>query len=181
MLKNCVGGKMSQSEKRDVESGVVVAGGALYPAMLENPQLRWSFIRKVYAIVTAQLLLTIAVASVVVFVRPVAYFFLTSTQGLILYLLLIIVPFTSELLCLLASCIFHRLFVVTLSSFLIFVSLISFAALCPLYCYHKKYPLNYFLLSIFTISLSFLIGLTCAFVSGKSSKINLYLFFCFQL
>ncbi|WJX15794.1 hypothetical protein P8452_05895 [Trifolium repens] len=42
--------------------------------MHENPELRWSFIRKVYSIITLQLLLTIAVVSVVVFVPAVTNF-----------------------------------------------------------------------------------------------------------
>jgi len=44
---------------------------------------------------------------------------------------------------------------------------VPFLVLCPLYYYHQKHPLNYFLLGIFTISLAFVIGLTCAFTSGK--------------
>lgn len=83
--------------KRDVESGG--DGNAnprpLYPAMLENPQLRWAFIRKVYTILTIQLLLTIAVASVVVFVRPIALFFVSSPGGLALYIVLLIAPLIS--------------------------------------------------------------------------------------
>lgn len=84
--------------KTDVESGGGGGGSSrtLYPTMLENPQLRWSFIRKVYSIITFQLLLTVAVASVVVFVRPVANFFVGSTQGLIVFIVLMIVPFISE-------------------------------------------------------------------------------------
>jgi FtsH-binding integral membrane protein len=84
------------SEKRDLENGTTTTETrTLYPMMLENPQLRWSFIRKVYSIITFQLLLTIAVASVVVFVPPIAHFFVSSTQGLILYIVLIFVPFIS--------------------------------------------------------------------------------------
>jgi len=40
------------------------------------------------------------------------------------------------------------------------------AALCPLYYYHQKHPVNYLLLGVFTISLAFVVGLTCAFTSG---------------
>jgi FtsH-binding integral membrane protein len=83
------------SEKRDLENGTTTETRTLYPMMLENPQLRWSFIRKVYSIITFQLLLTIAVASVVVFVPPIAHFFVSSTQGLVLYIVLIFVPFIS--------------------------------------------------------------------------------------
>ncbi|XP_061366989.1 protein LIFEGUARD 4-like [Gastrolobium bilobum] len=132
MCKGCVG---NMFRKRDVESGGGGGGDRiLYPMMLENPQLRWSFIRKVYSIIAFQLLLTIAVASVVVFVHPIAHFFVGSTQGLVLFIILIIAPFIT---------------------------------LCPLYYYHQKHPLNYFLLFIFTVTLAFAVGLTCAFTSGK--------------
>ncbi|KAF8392328.1 hypothetical protein HHK36_022670 [Tetracentron sinense] len=73
----------------DVEAG----NRQLYPMMLESPELRWSFIRKVYAIMSVQLILTIAVASVVVTVRPIAYFFVSTGTGLALYIVLIIMPF----------------------------------------------------------------------------------------
>ncbi|OAY61634.1 protein LIFEGUARD 4 [Manihot esculenta] len=116
--------------KSDVEAGT----RPLYPMMLESPQLRWAFIRKVYSILSFQLLATIAVASVVVSVHPIANFFVSTGTGLALYIVLIITPFV---------------------------------ALCPLYYYHQKHPVNYLLLGIFTISLSFAVGLTCAFTSGK--------------
>ncbi|XP_047951944.1 protein LIFEGUARD 2-like [Salvia hispanica] len=76
-------------DKYDVESG----SQPLYPMMLESPELRWSFIRKIYSIVSIQLLLTIAVASVVVTVHPISNFFATTTTGLVLYILLVITPF----------------------------------------------------------------------------------------
>nr|CAN81203.1 hypothetical protein VITISV_035442 [Vitis vinifera] len=91
--------------KSDVEAGA----RPLYPMMLENPQLRWAFIRKIYSIVAVQLLLTIAVAAVVV------------------------------------------------------------TLLCPLYYYHQRHPVNYLLLGVFTVSLAFVVGLTCAFTSGLES------------
>lgn len=117
--------------KTDVEAGGV---RPLYPMMLESPELRWSFIRKVYSIITIQLLATIAVASVVVTVHPIAHFFVSTSGGLALYIILIITPFI---------------------------------VLCPLFYYHQKHPVNYVLLGIFTISLAFAVGLTCAFTSGK--------------
>ncbi|KAG8389306.1 hypothetical protein BUALT_Bualt02G0215700 [Buddleja alternifolia] len=76
-------------QKTDVESG----SRPLYPMMLESPELRWSFIRKIYTIVSIQLLLTIAVASVVVTVHPISRFFTTTGAGLALYIVLIITPF----------------------------------------------------------------------------------------
>ncbi|XP_018856329.1 protein LIFEGUARD 2 [Juglans regia] len=114
----------------DLEAGA----RPLYPVMLESPELRWAFIRKIYSIITIQLLATIAVAAVVVSIHPIAYFFVSTGAGLALYIVVIILPFL---------------------------------VLCPLFYYHQKHPLNYLLLGIFTVSLAFVVGLTCAFTSGK--------------
>ncbi|XP_052170011.1 protein LIFEGUARD 2-like [Diospyros lotus] len=116
--------------KNDVESGA----RPLYPTMLESPELRWSFIRKIYSILTLQLLVTVAVAAVVVSVHPIAVFFSTTGAGLALYIVLIITPFI---------------------------------VLCPLYYYSQRHPVNYILLGLFTVTLAFAVGLTCAFTSGK--------------
>ncbi|KAG2697026.1 hypothetical protein I3760_07G087000 [Carya illinoinensis] len=116
--------------KTDLEAGA----RPLYPMMLESPELRWAFIRKIYSIITIQLLATIAVAAVVVSVHPIADFFVSTGAGLALYIVIIILPFL---------------------------------VLCPLFYYHQKHPLNYLLLGIFTVSLAFVVGLTCAFTSGK--------------
>ncbi|KAA8550827.1 hypothetical protein F0562_002511 [Nyssa sinensis] len=116
--------------KNDVEAG----SRPLYPAMLENPALRWAFIRKIYSILSFQLLLTIAVASVVVTVPAIATFFVATPGGLAIYILLIIVPFI---------------------------------ILIPMYYYHQRHPVNFILLGLFTVSLAFVVGLTCAFTSGK--------------
>lgn len=78
--------------KNDLEGGAV----PLYPMMLESPELRWAFIRKIYSILTVQLILTIAVASIVVAVRPVQEFFATTAAGLALYIVLIITPFIGK-------------------------------------------------------------------------------------
>ncbi|KAJ8497931.1 hypothetical protein OPV22_008483 [Ensete ventricosum] len=114
----------------DAESGAQ----PLYPAMLEPPDLRWAFIRKIYSILVIQMVLTVAVASVVVAVRPVSQFFVSSAAGLGLYIFLIILPFI---------------------------------VLCPLYYYYQHHPWNFLLLGVFTVSISFAVGLTCAFTSGK--------------
>ncbi|KAL1197611.1 Protein LIFEGUARD 2 [Cardamine amara subsp. amara] len=116
--------------KHDLES----AQTPLYPMMLESPELRWSFIRKVYSIISIQLLATIAVAATVVTVHPISVFFTTTGVGFALYILLIFTPLI---------------------------------VMCPLYYYHQKHPVNYILLGIFTVSLAFAVGLTCAFTSGK--------------
>lgn len=75
--------------KNDGEAGAT----PLYPTMLESPELRWAFIRKIYSILALQLLITIAVAAVVVTARPVALFFSTTGAGLALYIIIIITPF----------------------------------------------------------------------------------------
>ncbi|CAA0816710.1 Bax inhibitor-1 family protein [Striga hermonthica] len=75
--------------KDDVES----ARQPLYPMMLESPELRWSFIRKIYSIVSVQLLLTIAVAALVVTVEPISHFFSATRAGLVVNIILIITPF----------------------------------------------------------------------------------------
>ncbi|KAK2452569.1 protein LIFEGUARD [Trifolium repens] len=112
----------------DMESGESI----LPPMMHENPELRWSFIRKVYSIITFQLLLTIPVISLFLFVPSVANFF-NSKQGTVL------------------------------CSVLLFVPLIT---LCSLYCFHWKYPLNYFLLLIFNVSLTLPVGLTSTLLAS---------------
>ncbi|CAN8280340.1 unnamed protein product [Cochlearia groenlandica] len=116
--------------KDDLES----AQTPLYPMIMESPELRWSFIRKVYSIISVQLLATIAVAGTVVKVPPISVFFTTTGVGFALYILLIFTPLI---------------------------------VMCPLYYYHQKHPVNYILLGIFTVSMAFAVGLTCAFTSGK--------------
>ncbi|XP_044486718.1 protein LIFEGUARD 2-like isoform X2 [Mangifera indica] len=80
--------------KSDMEAGA----RPLYPVMLESPELRWSFIRKVYSIITIQLLATIGVAATVVSVRPISEFFVSSGAGLALYIVLIITPFIGKVI-----------------------------------------------------------------------------------
>ncbi|CAH8273380.1 unnamed protein product [Arabidopsis lyrata] len=77
--------------KDDVETGFS-SRRPLYPTMLENPELRWGFIRKVYSIIAFQLLATVAVAATVVTVHPIALFFATTGLGLALYIVIIITP-----------------------------------------------------------------------------------------
>ncbi|ESQ43742.1 hypothetical protein EUTSA_v10006212mg [Eutrema salsugineum] len=119
------------NQEYDLES----AQTPLYPKMTtEPPELRWSFIRKVYSIISIQLLVTIAVAATVVKFPPISVFFTTTGAGFALYILVIFTPLI---------------------------------VMCPLYYYHQKHPVNYILLGIFTVSLAFAVGLTCAFTSGK--------------
>ncbi|KAL9410661.1 hypothetical protein AB3S75_044439 [Citrus x aurantiifolia] len=116
--------------KGDVERGTT----ELYPGMIEPPEIRWAFIRKVYAIVAMQILLTITVASVVVFVKPIHKFLASGTPGLVL---------------------------------LIVVFILTLLLICPLFAYRKRHPWNFVLLVLFTILLSFTVGVACAFSKGK--------------
>ncbi|KAF9605052.1 hypothetical protein IFM89_013722 [Coptis chinensis] len=77
--------------KNDIETGT--SNGQLYPNMIEDPKLRWAFIRKVYTILTVQLLCTVAVAAAVVFVRPIPNFLVSSWAGFGVYIAILIVPF----------------------------------------------------------------------------------------
>ncbi|KAG6492766.1 hypothetical protein ZIOFF_047731 [Zingiber officinale] len=130
-----VAGKMwknsGYSKSEDLESG---AAQPLYPGMLESPDLRWAFIRKIYFILSVQLALTVVVASVVIAVRPISQFIVSSSPGLAIYMLSFILPLI---------------------------------ALCFLSHYYQRHPVNLLLLGLFTVSISFAVGLTCAFTSGK--------------
>lgn len=81
--------------KTDLETGPTPTS-TLYPKMSESPDLRWSFIRKVYSIVTIQLLLTVAVAALVVSYHPIVTFLTTTKGGLVSYIIIIITPFISK-------------------------------------------------------------------------------------
>uniref|UniRef100_A0A453GL20 Uncharacterized protein n=1 Tax=Aegilops tauschii subsp. strangulata TaxID=200361 RepID=A0A453GL20_AEGTS len=87
----------------DIEAGTSGGGTGttaptrgLYPGMTESPELRWALIRKIYVILSLQLLLTAVVAAVVVKVRAIPHFFVSSSAGLGLYIFLIIFPFIGE-------------------------------------------------------------------------------------
>ncbi|XP_048558598.1 protein LIFEGUARD 2-like isoform X2 [Triticum urartu] len=125
----------------DIEAGTSAGTGTapapaqgLYPGMAESPELRWALIRKIYVILSLQLLLTAVVAAVVVKVRAIPHFFISSYAGLGVYISILILPFI---------------------------------VLCPLYCYRQKHPVNLLLLGVFTVAISFAVGMTCAFTSGK--------------
>lgn len=87
-------------EKSDIESGVVIGDKELYPKMTESPGLRWAFIRKVYAILTLQLIVTVGVSSVVFFVGDISVFVTTTTPGLVVFFVSLVIP--------LLSCVFFQ-------------------------------------------------------------------------
>ncbi|GMI73803.1 LIFEGUARD 4 [Hibiscus trionum] len=81
---------MNPDRKIDLEAAV--RGSHLYPMMQEPPAIRWAFIRKVYSILALQLLATVAVAATVVFVHPIARFFVSTVAGFALYIVILITP-----------------------------------------------------------------------------------------
>lgn len=50
---------------------------------------------------------------------------------------------------------------------LLFLSIFPFVLLWPLHVYHQKHPINLIILGLFTVSLSFLVGVSCANTDGK--------------
>lgn len=77
----------------DLEAGF---GGRLYPGIgADENTLRWGFIRKVYGILSVQILLTTLVAGSVVYFEGLKTFF-QQTPGLVLFLAF--VPLLSKLL-----------------------------------------------------------------------------------
>jgi hypothetical protein len=134
----------------------------------ENPQLRWFFIRKIYSIITFQLLLTIPVISVVLFVRPVAHFFDSKLQGTGVYIVLIFVPLIGT--CFILFYLHHN-FIFWVDSFIVFFLFYLFVLICLILfaaiSFHGKYPHNYFLLLFINVSSALPIGLTCVFIGGN--------------
>jgi FtsH-binding integral membrane protein len=154
---------------RDVE-----AGGMACPYMIESSQLRWAFIRKVYVIVSMQLLATIAVASTVYLVPDIRRFFLARTPAaLAAFVLIIVAPIIGELAC--ASS-FSALPTNVLSVWmrrnhvellLIFAGMHG-TVMIPMMCLRNRHPINLILLALFTICMSFSVGLGC--LSSKGIK-----------
>ncbi|KFK22589.1 hypothetical protein AALP_AAs43532U000100 [Arabis alpina] len=118
--------------KLDIESGG--GGSELYPGMKESSEIRWAFIRKVYIILSLQMILTVGVCSVVFFVRAIPVFITTTYLGVAVFFVSLLVP----------------LFM-----------------LCPLLIFAKKHPYNLIMLALFTLSMSFAVGLCCSFTKGK--------------
>eukprot|EP00850_Spirogloea_muscicola_P014822 SM000109S14136 [mRNA] locus=s109:993:2885:- [translate_table: standard] len=74
----------SKSGYGDIESGAYGTPPALYPGVSPDENLlRWAFIRKVYGILSTQLILTAAVAATVVFSEPVKHFVLSTPYALL--------------------------------------------------------------------------------------------------
>ncbi|KAK3149078.1 hypothetical protein QOZ80_3AG0212680 [Eleusine coracana subsp. coracana] len=86
-------GKKDKHCCRDAEACYPPGFAVASPYLIESPQLRWAFIRKVYVIVAMQLLLTVAVAATVNLVDPIRAFFLSRTkEAIIAFILILISP-----------------------------------------------------------------------------------------
>ncbi|KAH8499869.1 hypothetical protein Peur_041810 [Populus x canadensis] len=51
--------------------------------------------------------------------------------------------------------------------FVMLLSIVPFILLWPLHVYHQKHPVNLIILGLFTVSLSLLVGASCANIEGK--------------
>ncbi|PPR99843.1 hypothetical protein GOBAR_AA20825 [Gossypium barbadense] len=160
---------VSKADKVDLESGDTLYPGLSYG---EN-QLRWGFIRKVYGIVAAQLVLTTVVSAFVVFSAPVNEL-LRGNSGILLFLCL--VPFICKLISFNRRlCLLEQL----ASALVVFPPLVPpividtallrpfELVLWPLHVYHQKHPVNLIILGLFTVSLSLTVGVSCANTDGR--------------
>jgi membrane protease YdiL (CAAX protease family) len=85
-------GKHDKQCSHDAEACYPPGGagaGGMYPYMMESPQIRWAFIRKVYVIVLLQLMLTVAVAATVNLVGAIGAFFRSRTLAALVALICI--------------------------------------------------------------------------------------------
>jgi hypothetical protein len=84
----------------DAEACYPPAMAMASPYLIDSPQMRWAFVRKVYAIVAMQLLLTVVVAATVNLVDPIRAFFQSRTkEAVIAFVLIIISPIIGNILC----------------------------------------------------------------------------------
>ncbi|KAL6893905.1 hypothetical protein ACP4OV_008003 [Aristida adscensionis] len=139
-------GRCSHDAEACYPAGLAAGGGY----MIDSPQLRWAFIRKVYVIVALQLLLTVVVAGAVNLIPAIGAFFRSRTVGaLVAFVLIIISP-------LIDRC--NRVAVTDDGDVR--------AVMLPMIYYRKKHPINLVLLALFTVCISFAVGLGCLSKSG---------------
>ncbi|CAK8573922.1 unnamed protein product [Lathyrus sativus] len=77
--------------KGDIEAGIHQDG--FYPSMIESPELRWGFIRKVYTIVSIQLLFTAGFTSLFVFFPPARDFVRYNDLRIVVLIVAVIFTF----------------------------------------------------------------------------------------
>jgi len=109
---------MGKGDHRDLESvGAFPPAGAY---MIESPQLRWAFIRKVYALVAMQLMGTVAAAAAVYFVPAIRRFFAARTPAAVAaFVAIIVAPIIREHLAPIYSPINHPLVFVHLQCLIV--------------------------------------------------------------
>lgn len=111
-------------------------GDGMYPYMIESPELRWAFIRKVYVIVSLQMLVTVAVAAAVNLTDSIRAFFLSRTPAALAAFLAIII---SPLLVMLPMVYFRKRHPVNLVFLALFTVCISLSV--GLSCLTKRGPI----------------------------------------
>ncbi|KAH7573672.1 hypothetical protein JRO89_XS03G0189700 [Xanthoceras sorbifolium] len=138
----------------DLEGG---EGAALYPGLSHGENiLRWAFIRKVYGILTAQILLTTAVSAATVLYSPINDLLRGNSGLLLLFCILPFVHLKMEVedgncVDLVVNCLL----------------LYDDGVLWPLHMYHQKHPVNLIVLGLFTVSLSLPVAVSCANTDGR--------------
>ncbi|XP_071739735.1 protein LIFEGUARD 4-like [Rutidosis leptorrhynchoides] len=153
---------MGKRKQHDIEAG------KHYPTQMEDPQLRWGFIRKVYSILTLQLLLTVIVASIVVVTPRINQFFRTR-MGLIVYLIIFIITIIAHLVKNDGVEIDHDLIFDALDSS-VYLFMKFFAVMFTMSYFMSRHPTNIILLGVFTVLFSIMVGVACVF-----SKANVIL------
>ncbi|XP_019180817.1 PREDICTED: BI1-like protein [Ipomoea nil] len=112
----------------DIEAGM---NGELYPGMMENPQMRWAFIRKVYIIVFIQLSICTGV-SVTMFFTPAVKTFMRTTEGLIALICLVVLTF---ILSLVMGCVSNKH---PWNYLFLFLFTVAMACMIGVICVYKK-------------------------------------------
>lgn len=107
--------KMFKQGGADIESGNKggVNGGQIYPGQMDDPQMRWAFIRKVYSIVCTQLFFT-AIIATAMFFTPAVKHYMRTILGKVTIIVLVIIAFIRKTLFLTLFPYYIFLFTITL-------------------------------------------------------------------
>jgi len=126
--------QQQQRSTRDVETGRVNDGNWGDMSGLSNKNVRLRFIRKVYLIVTSQLIFTFGICSIFVFVEPVKAFAQTKA-GLAIYIV----------------------------SYVVFVTLLIVFTCCSCGGALRKVPCNFILLGLLTLAMTYMLSMISAY------------------
>ena len=157
--------------KGDIESGFSHGSDGLYPYMIESPELRWGFIRKVYIIISVQLLFTAAFSSIFIFFTPARNFARYNNYAPFLFfgaaIFSIICTYLSSLLVYITFSFPSETIHVRFKTCFLYVHAVLFV----LSKYYNKHPVNLILLGLYTLGMSVAVGYACAFVDGILSEL----------